>query len=200
MRMAGYWVPVVFVAITACGSDNGSDDGSDDGSGNGTLSSGCSSNDDCEEGLICAQGSDLKGLCTCACELNSDCRTKFGDATQCWDGYCTKECDTIADCEVGHCAVWAGGHDFCAGDPAPLSETCLTDSDCESGLSCPTEGELQGLCTKACSAEPDCTSYSASASCDPSLNLCVRGCYEDDECQENGYCLHYSDWDGYCRM
>lgn len=168
--------------------------------GGGSLGGPCSADANCTSGLICAQGSDLKGMCTAACKATSECQVKFGDASSCWDGYCARQCDTTADCAVGHCAVLAGGHDFCSSGPAPMSETCSKDSDCKTGLVCGTEGKLVGLCTRSCTVDSDCRMYSAGAACVLSLGVCTRGCYEDDECPEDGVCILYTAWDGYCSL
>ncbi len=68
----------------------------------GSLASSCHDDQDCDEGMFCAAGGPLQGLCTRECDDDAICVARFGDDSFCLDDtLCARHCDGAIDCPGG---------------------------------------------------------------------------------------------------
>ena len=69
-------------------------------------STGCQTDDDCDDGLICVEGECVEDTSSTGCETDEDCPSGFN----CVDGECVEDtsstgCSTDADCPSGFSCI-----------------------------------------------------------------------------------------------
>lgn len=144
------------------------------GTGNGTLGASCTDSTDCKAGLGCLSGQDKRlngaappgGLCTVACESDTDCKPEglcyaFNDDGS---GYCVEGC-TFGPPEIGDSKCHDRANFTCA--PALLAvtnEPCQTAASCQDGELC-----MDGFCNVV-------------------FPGCMPSCRGDLDCAEGLYC------------
>ena len=127
----------------------------------GACTLGCSEQLPCEEGLICRMG-----RCQPECLLNSDCEGQL----LCIEQRCRPECVDDLDCEEA---------EYCIKGSCGIE--CGTDSECEDSLVC-----RAGRCEPECEISPDCADGELCLD-----NLCQEGCLESEDCEDNLVCEDY---------
>jgi len=81
------------LAAAACGGDDRG----------GTTPTGvafakCAQDDDCDDGLFCAQGGIIAHHCARECKADTECVTRLGDGHECVDGVCAQICGANPAC------------------------------------------------------------------------------------------------------
>jgi hypothetical protein len=159
------------------------------------ISRACSTDAACGDGFVCALGGYFAGMCTSACTNTTDCETRFGDGMECVEEYCTRECTHSDECSVnGYCS---SGNSICLSGKAGLSETCSTDAQCETGLSCSYALGNAGQCTIACATDAECEILHGGGDCVQSLGFCTRRCYDNLTCTSGLRCVAIIDTEGF---
>jgi hypothetical protein len=116
-----FWLGLAWTAM-ACGDD------SREGTGqSGVAFAGCDKDEDCDEGLFCAQGGIIAKHCAHECDADNECVTRLGEGHECVDAVCVQICNYNPDCK----------------NPPD------TFSKCANGLSC--RGQDDDLFTMYCS-------------------------------------------------
>ena len=98
-------VTATLLLLVSCGGDKRS------------FSEACGDNDKCEDGLYCAQGGVMKGLCTIDCSSTNTgiCKSRFGSLAYCHiNEVCAMECaSTGMTCPQGARCNSSGIPDTC---------------------------------------------------------------------------------------
>lgn len=113
----------------ACGDDNRG--GTDQP---GVAFASCASDEDCDEGLFCAQGGVIAKHCARTCESDRECVTRAGDGHECVDSVCVQICNYNPECS--------------GAPPAEFKK-------CSNGLSCRGQDDdpLTLYCSNLCAVE-----------------------------------------------
>jgi hypothetical protein len=140
--------------------------------------------DQCGVGRQC-RGIGSNGFCSKNCETQADC----GPGRVCTGTprHCYPHCATGAECRSGHCDLYRG---LCAEDDKPLAgaglqEPCLRHDDCKS-RAC-----VSNKCLTSC-YPPKSTTCPDNGVCVPSSDgnrgLCLPECGPGDTCPMNATC------------
>lgn len=118
----------LILASAACGDDRGGTDQP------GIPFASCKVDDDCDEGLVCAQGGVIAKHCARSCEKDNECVTRLGDGHECVDSVCVQICNVNPECT--------------GKPPAAFNK-------CGSGLSCRGQDDdaLTLYCSYLCAAD-----------------------------------------------
>ncbi|MFT3924759.1 MAG: hypothetical protein QM778_19655 [Myxococcales bacterium] len=75
----------------ACGDDRG-------GTSSRLAFASCETDDDCDEGLFCAQGGIIAKHCARECKTDQECVTRLGEGHECVDAVCVQICGGNPEC------------------------------------------------------------------------------------------------------
>ncbi len=159
----------------------------------------------CEKGAEVTTGLGKACDSAAACEGEMICLTDFPE------GYCSNDCDSDADCDMGTCILdtclascgddgdCRDGYSCVHGDQgracAPpargyhgLGDSCQGELDCVDELSCLAVSEEGQQCTETCTSVLNCGSQA-----DCIDGLCRRSCAGDEDCHQDQVCASTPD-------
>lgn len=128
----------------------------------------------CGNGLTCSAGSRIAGTCTAECENDTECQVRFGNSSECTDGFCVLMCQSDDDCPTGGC------HE--------QIESCVTSGACTArGRPC---------ADKDCCGEHQCARSSTGA-----VTCCLPSggpnfCWSESECCAPSQCVQLGNSSG----
>ncbi|MFW5878656.1 MAG: hypothetical protein ACOCVR_02455 [Myxococcota bacterium] len=178
-----------------CSTTGDCDDGMVCEEGSCVEDAGCAGDEDCEEGWFCISGECVAREVGSACGADAPCPGELVCRDELPGGYCTSACDSQDDCPAGSVCVVQGGEGICLA-------SCESGEQCREGYACSA-----GVCTLPCSADAEC----------PGGHVCIDGacegsgvglpCGSDGECEDGlgcvgagsgGYCTNGCADDGEC--
>jgi len=153
-----------------------------------TVGGTCSSDSDCQSGLMCAP--DPGGHCEKSCNTDPDC----GSGGICTSdrggvgGTCYHACASSADCRPDRrCVGGVAGRKFCD-PPSDVGGTCFVDSDCQTSLMCASDPN--GHCEKSCATDPECGTGGICTSDRGGVGgTCYHACASSADCRPDRRCV-----------
>ncbi len=178
----------------------------------------CSSDNECNVGMVCHTHAFTNGVCAPECESSQDC-TQIDDALFCnSQGRCDirptgNGCTTDTQCEIGTiCHTQVGEHGtcaprcendqschnfgdeyFCANDHRcknEMPQQCSSDLQCPLGQLC-HQTSTASVCGSMCSSNQDCAQFGENLFCNAEQR-CIpysgEGCNSDSECPYGKVC------------
>jgi hypothetical protein len=149
------------------------------------LGKACESSSSCVGDLVCLTDFP-QGYCSADCTTSEDC-----DLGLCVDDQCLASCGDDGDCREGYSCVHAAGGRVCAPPGMGyhgLGDACGAALDCREDLSCLVVSNEGSQCTETCTSVLNC-----GADADCVSGLCRRVCAGDADCQGGQVCASTAD-------